>query len=368
MNASRGDHLELLVRRVRRFVGMLVTVLGLIGAGYWYTQVLQGEHYRGLADNNRLRRSQIKAPRGLIVDRNGRLLVENVPGYDLVLDRSLTRDLEGSIDFASSLLEVPRDEIAAKVEMVRATPAFRPVVVASDLTLQEVARVEVSSLEHPEFQVAVVQRRLYRNGPQTAHLLGYLSEITREELSSLGLTAGELVGRDGVEQAYDFRLRGENGDLEAVVDSRGRLVSEHSRKPARSGEQLRLDHRPAICKRRQPTCCGIRWVRWSRSIRGMERSARWCPCRALTPTLFISGLTPGDWDQLVRAPGKPLQNRAIQNTYPPGSVFKMVMGVAGLSEACDVTWQGGVLQRFHPVVRAYEAVLARWRTWLGQSP
>jgi penicillin-binding protein 2 len=331
-----GEHREALVERVRLLSQLFVALLATIAACFWFVQVVQGSHYRGLAENNRLRKVPIRAPRGIIYDRAGRALLENVPSYDLLLDPTRIRDLEASLGFAGELLGRPAEELRALLAREQAAGAgLGPVLLAENLRLSEVARFGVHSLEHPEFEVEVGHLRLYRHGEQTAHVLGYLGEVTATELEDAdgARDSGELVGRKGIEQRYDAELRGAAGQRVVVVDSRGRLLEEHLRQAARPGRDLRLTLDLELQQQTERAFAAdgkvgavVALDPRSGAVRALVSSP------AYNPNLFARRLAPEEWQALITSPHHPLQNRALQNTYAPGSVFKIVMAVAGLSE------------------------------------
>jgi len=181
------EHRDDLINRVRILSAVVTGILVVIATGFWFVQLVQGSYYRELAENNRLRKLPIKAPRGLIFDRNGRLLVENIPSYALMIDRSrATHHLDRSLAFAAEVLNRPVEELQDVMDRYRGTPVFQPVLLAENLNLSEVSRLGVQGLEYPEFEVEVQHLRLYRHGAQTASPLGYLGEVTaRRGLSRL---------------------------------------------------------------------------------------------------------------------------------------------------------------------------------------
>jgi len=328
-----GEHRETLVGRARWLTRSLLVLIGLIGAAYFVVQVLNGAAYRELAENNRLRRLTLEAPRGVIEDRHGRVLVENLPSYSLELDRSRSPDLAASLSFAARQLSVPLAELQAVMTRYRKVGLFQPVLLAENLSLPEVARFRVARLEHPEFEVEVTQRRFYRLGSDAAHLLGYLGEASPEELAAASgaLKPGDWVGRRGIERAYDARLRGEDGERVVVVDSRGLPVEEYGRRLGRPGQGLRLTLDAALqqeAERLMADKVGAVVALDPRdgSVRALVSSP------AYDPNLFARRLAIEDWRALVGDPRHPLQNRALQSAYSPGSVFKIVMAAAGLAE------------------------------------
>src|SRR3954451_8773488 len=137
------EHRDDLVSRVRVLTAVVTGLIVAISTGFWFTQLVQGDYYRELAENNRLRKLPIKAPRGLIFDRKGRLLVENVPSYNLMLDRSRAAHLDESLEFAAGVLDRPVEELRTLMQGYRAVPVFKPVLLAESLTLSQVARIGV---------------------------------------------------------------------------------------------------------------------------------------------------------------------------------------------------------------------------------
>ena len=328
-----GEYLEQMSTRLRRVAVLIGLLFVAVLIGYWYLQIVQASHYRRLSENNRLREAAMRAPRGLITDRSGVRLVENIPSYNLLVDRSLSEDLASSLGFAARLLEREPDELTAVLERYQSTPRFVPVLIAEDLTLAQVARFEVASLEHPEFLIDVLQRRLYRHGAHTAHLLGYLGEADDRDIegSSGDLRAGDLVGQEGVEQAYDERLRGRDGERVLVVDSRGRTIEQFTRQAAQPGEALQLTIDLELQQEAQHLMAGKVGAVVAIDPRdGAVRALLSAP--SFDPNLFARRLQRRQWNELLEQPNNPLQNRAIHNTYAPGSVFKIVLALAGLSE------------------------------------
>lgn len=344
--------------RLRWLCGVLGVALAVVIGAYWYHQIIRAEHYERLAENNRLRVLRLDAPRGLIYDRSGRILVENTPTFRLMIDRSASSDLGASLAFAAGILGREERELRAALERHRGVAREVPVLLAEDLELTQVARFEVSEPEHPEFEISTSRRRLYRHSFQTAHVVGYLGEPTPAEHDrDDSLAAGDLVGRSGVELLRDRRLRGNHGERIVVVDSRGRLMGEDVRRAdAEPGESVTL----TIDLRLQQLAESLLADKAGAIVAldprdGAVRAMVSSP--SFDPNRFAGRLSQEDWDRIVDAPGKPLQNRAIQNTYPPGSVFKIVMAVAGLAE--------GLLDPEERVycsgaTRLYDR---RWRCW-----
>jgi len=329
------EHRDDLITRVRILSSIVTGLLVVIATGFWFVQLVQGDYYRELAENNRLRKLPIKAPRGLIFDRHGRLLVENIPSYNLMIDRSRAGHVDRSVAFAAEVLGRPVEELDEVMKRYAGLPDFHPVLLAENLTLSEVSRFGAFSLEYPEFEVEVQHLRLYRHGAQTAAPLGYLGEVTQEEVErSNGLyEPGDMVGKKGIEQTYDSELRGKDGERVVVVDSRGELLEEYGRKQAVPGKNLTLAidldlQQEAAHQLDGPEKVGAIVAMDPRNgeILAMVSSP------SFNPNLFARRLQKDDWQALLDDPYHPLQNRVIQNTYSPGSTFKIVMATAGLTE------------------------------------
>jgi penicillin-binding protein 2 len=327
------EHRTPLVERIRLMGFVLVGLFLLVAAGFWSVQIAHGDYYRSLAESNRLRRIPIRAPRGLIYDRHGRLLVENIPSYNLMIDRSRAADLDRSLAFSAEVLGVPVEELGRRLEAHRGVPDFKPVPLAERLSLGQVARLGVSSLEMPEFEIDVEHRRYYRHGPQTGHVLGYLGEVSEERLKAYPdlYAPGDLVGLRGIEERFDRELRGRDGRVVVVVDSRGKVIEEFGRESARPGQNLTLTldlglQQEAEKQMRDRVGAVVALDPDSGEILALYSAP------AYDPNMFARGLSRQEWLDLLAAEHNPLQNRAIQNHHSPGSLFKIVMGVAGLTE------------------------------------
>ncbi len=345
--------------RLRWLCGALGLGLAVVLGAYWYHQIVRAERYERLAENNRLRVLRLDAPRGPIHDRSGRILVENTPTFRLMIDRSRSADLGASLALAAEILGRDERELRSALERHRGVPREVPVLLAEDLELNQVARFEVSVPEHREFEIATSRRRLYRHSFQTAHLVGYLGEPTpAEHARDDSLAAGDLIGRSGVELLRDRALRGTHGERTVVIDSLGRLmpVEDVRRIDAAPGESvvLTIDLRlQQLAESLLADKAGAIVALDPRdgAVRAMVSSP------SFDPNAFAGGLSQEEWESIVDAPGKPLQNRAIQNVYPPGSVFKIATAAAILASGPidpeETVYCGGA-------TRLYDR---RWRCW-----
>ena len=345
--------------RVRWLGGALGLALAIVASAYWFHQIVRAERYERLAENNRLRVLRLDAPRGPIHDRAGRILVENTPTFRLTIDRGATADLDASLAFAAEILDRDRRELRGALERHRGVARDVPVLLAEDLDLNQVARFEVAIPEHPEYGISTSRRRLYRHSFQTAHVVGYLGEPTPAEHESDGsLAPGDLIGRSGVELLRDRALRGAHGERTVVIDSQGRLmpVEDVRRIDAAPGESVILTIDLPLQQLAESLLADkvgaiVALDPRDGAIRAMVSSP------SFDPNGFAGRLSQEEWDRIVGAPGKPLQNRAIQNAYPPGSVFKIAMAVAalasGLIDPDERVHCGGATSIYN----------RRWRCW-----
>ncbi len=320
-----------LVQRLGWLIGASYVALLVVAIGYWRVQVVGGGRYLKMAENNRLRKLAVEAPRGWIYDRNHKVLAENVPRYNLLFDRTLAADRDESIAFGASVLGVEPAEIKRRLDAVRGTPLFKPAIAAEGLDLEAVARFGVEQLEHPEFAVAVAHRRLYRHAHQTAHLLGYLGEVTTSDLRRFPAryATADLIGKKGVERFYDSRLRGSGGEQVVVVDSHGRWIEEFQGQPAVRGQPLELTLDLDLQQEAAELLEGKVGAIVAIDPRQGEVLAL-VSAPGFDPNRFAARIDAEEWQELLDHPNDPFQNRTLQNRYPPASVFKIAMAFAAL--------------------------------------
>lgn len=324
-----------LQRRMRAVWLGFAALFGVYAGHFWYLQVVRSEEYRELADNNRIRTVAHPPLRGMIYDRNGSLMVHNRVSFNVLLNRDKA-DLQGSPP--ASLSRALGLETAVFAERLRAhhrRAPYEPVILKEDVDLAEVAYLEARREEYPAFSVGVEPRRQYPLGSVAAHLLGYLGEVSEAELArgevgDAGL--GDLIGKAGVERSYDALLRGRKGLRRVMVNSRGRLIRELDlyREPA-PGEDLAL----AVDLGMQRALAegfgdnaGAAVFLDARTSEVLALDSR----PAFDPNEFATHFSLERWNALMNNPRHPLQNRAVQSKYSPGSTFKVVVALAALEE------------------------------------
>lgn len=323
---------QALLRRIEISRMGVGTILSLLAIAYWFVQIARGDYYFSLSENNRIRAVKITAPRGYVLDRNGAPLVENEPAYTLHLYRREARDLETSIAFIVELLKLDPSQVRSRVERGRRDPEFVPISIAENLGIDEVAAVQARAIEHPEFAITVSQRRLYKHGGAAAHALGYLSEATPEQIKNAGTlySVGDWIGQKGIEGAYQQLLAGANGERRVIVDSHGREVAEANRMEATPGQNLflSLDVRLQDVAEeyfRDKVGTAVALDPETGEILALVSSPSY------NPNWFMRRVTASEWTSMLENPDRPLQNRAIQNMYSPGSVFKPFIAYGALA-------------------------------------
>jgi penicillin-binding protein 2 len=321
-------------RRLNWIYPSLLLLFILLGVRLWWLQILQGAEYKRLAEENRTRSIQVVAPRGSILDRNRTPLVDNRPSLNVVLYRELMKDLAGTTAFVTEKLGVSAADFSAQLRRSRRAGAYHPIVIKEDVSIEDVSVVEAQKREHPEIQLGPEPRRLYKFGNLAAHVLGYVGEVSEEDLSGNvfpGVQGGELVGRAGVERTYNQCLMGENGAREVMVDSIGRELGIVAEKDAVIGGDLQLTLDFDLQSRAESLLAGSVGAIIAMDPRNGEILAM-AGAPSFNPNSFSSRISPEEWSSLANNPDHPLQNRAVHNTYPPGSIFKLIVAEAGLEE------------------------------------
>ena len=323
----------------------VIFILALLGVRLYYLQLVRGQHYAEIAQNQRIRLLPILAPRGVIFDREGRPLVDSRPIYNVILSREDLRgqNLGSLAKPFSDALGLDFDILRERFEQVGAQPAFESVLVKQDATPGDISWVEAHELEYPELRVEQQPQRRYPSDGMLAHVLGYVGEVGAEQLKQQAykdknLKPGDVIGQSGLEQYYDEFLRGVDGYRKVIVDSRGRIQDEIEVVQPQPGHDLitTIDLDLQLMAEQQ--------LRDSSTKRGVLVAVNpnngellaLASAPTFDPNLFSQriGTKEGraEYVALLNDPDKPLINRAIQSRYPPGSTWKIPMAVAGLQQ------------------------------------
>jgi penicillin-binding protein 2 len=316
-------------RRLNWLYPLLIVLFAALGTRLWWLQILQGAAYERLAEQNRIRSIQVVAPRGPILDRNRIPLVDNRPSLNILLYREMMKDPAVTAEFVAGKLGISADDLAAQLRRNRRAGSFQPIIIKEDVRIEDVSVVEAYKWEHPEIQLGPAPRRLYRYRSLAAHVLGYVGEVSEEELANNTfpeIKGGDLVGKIGVERVYNQALTGQHGAREVLVDSLGRELGVVAEKDAVIGGDLTLTLDYYLQAQAEALLDGSIGAIIAMDPRSGEILAM-AGAPAFDPNTFKE-----DWAVLKNDPKHPLQNRAVQNMYPPGSIFKLVMAEAGLDE------------------------------------
>ena len=307
-------------------VAFLVLLLRL-----WYLQILEGDRYFALSTNNRLRIRPVEAPRGFILDRNGEILVENRPTFDLYAtpeDLTNPREVVGTL---AKILGVSPSEIEARLREGRERP-YQPLLIRKDLDEHMMVAVEERRLDLPGISLHVRPIRAYPSGGAAANLLGYVSEVNQPQLAReeyQDFRPGENIGQAGVERRFDAFIRGLDGGEQVEVDARGRALRLISRIEPRSGSNIYLtvdkriqDAAEAAMGDKKGTVVAMNPT--TGEILAMVSHP------SFDPNLFAQRISGDEWRQIATDVDHPMANRAFQAQYPPGSIFKLMVAIAGL--------------------------------------
>jgi len=303
-------------------------------AGLWNLQILNRGYYNDLAEKNQVRSITLVAPRGKILDRNGQILVDNRPSFTLSVIREHLSSIENAIELLASGLNLEVDSLKSQVEKHRRQPSYLPIVIKEDMTAADVAFIESHRLEFPGLDIIRQPRRFYREGPLAAHLLGYVGEISEKQVGTEEFRyckPGDFIGKAGVERVYNRILTGVDGQKRVIVDSRGREVALLDTIEPVPGGDLRLTIDLDIQRAAENGFGEKGGAAVSLDPRSGELLSL-VSRPAFDPNSFSSRISKREWVDLINDPRKPMQNRAIQSHFPPGSVFKIIMTIAGLQE------------------------------------
>ncbi|HOX20290.1 MAG TPA: penicillin-binding protein 2 [Gemmatimonadales bacterium] len=314
----------------------VATFLVLVVA-FFRTQVVQHERFRVRAEKNRLRIVPLVAPRGIIYDRNGLIIAENVPGYAIKLLAPSQDSLHAVLARFREVVPLDTSEVGGIMSRYRQAP-YQPVLVVGNGTFEMVSRLEEHRAVLPGLVIQSEPRRYYPDGPAVAHLVGYVGEVSERDLESdrfPGAQLGTVVGRAGLEQEYDKELRGRPGVHYVEVNARGRLVREENVAPALAaipGEAIRttidLTLQRYIDSLWQAAAPGVRGSMVALTPTGEVLALYSAP--GYDPNAFVGGISTEEWRRLNDDPARPLLDRAIQTRYPPASPFKLATAAMAL--------------------------------------
>ncbi|MFQ5627521.1 MAG: penicillin-binding protein 2 [bacterium] len=330
MNILREiSHNRLLMLRIG-----LGTVFALLLARFFFVQILESDRYMAASEENRIKQIELKPTRGLIRDRFNKILVDNRPAYSVYAIPNELRSIDTTFSVLSEILNKPVDELKRKLKR-RKRGAFQKVKLDRHINFQKLARIEERKLDLPGIFYDIEPRRFYPGGVLAPHLFGYLGEISEKELGRLhkkGYERGDVIGIKGVEKIYEFEMRGDEGFRFIEVDALGREVQVLGYLQ----EKLPIPGKDVVL-----TIDASLQQMLEQKMKGKRGGAVVLNCQngqiiALVskpdydPEIFAKPISPAVWDTLINNPDKPLYDRMVQGLYPPGSVYKIILAIAGL--------------------------------------
>ena len=339
------DHNQNLGLRVGAIQALVFVLLTLLGARLYYLQIVRGEYFSERAESQRVRLIPIPAPRGAIFDRNGKLLVDSRPTYNVVLSNEPLKsvNVNDRVDDYSYGLHMDREFVVERLNLIKKQNEFEAMVLKENADMHDIAWVEAHSLEFPELRVELQPQRFYPLGETLAHVVGYVGEISPTQLESdeyrdKGFRPGDIIGKGGLEQYYDEYLRGKPGYRKVLVDSRGRVQSELQVMPPQSGQDLvttidldlqnEAEYQLATSVTKRGTV--IAMDPNNGEILAMASAP------SFDPNVFVRGSSSPEGRKRIAAywqdEKRPLYNRAIQGRYPPGSTWKIPESVGALQQ------------------------------------
>jgi penicillin-binding protein 2 len=307
-----------------------------LAIAFWVFQVAQHEKFREMAENNHLRRVPLPAPRGVLFDRHGAVLVENRNTFNIALVREQSGNIGETLRILAAATGVDEAKLVETVNRRRREPSYRPIVLIENATLPQVVAFRARKWELPGIIMQEVPARRYPSSDFGAHLFGYVSEVSEAELKRAeyaDVQPGAMVGKAGIEQSYNKLLMGTDGDKLVVVNSRGREIDEGQTQDPVEGRRLQLTIDADI---QRATEEGFRHFGYNGAAVILDpRSGEvlsFVSLPAYDPNQFAGGIDVANWQALTNNELKPLQNRALQGRYSPGSTFKIAVAAAAMEE------------------------------------
>lgn len=300
----------------------------------WHLQILNADDYLAKSENNRLRFVPVAASRGAILDRAGTVLVSNRPSFSLAVVPQEVRDKESLLTLLSTLLGLDRLDMSERWEKDKRRAKYYPIVLASNITRDQVEIVEENRLRLPGIEIEMKPVREYTSSQLAAHLLGYIGEVTEKELNSEGFenyNPGDYAGKNGIERALENELHGIDGGRQLEVDARGRVLRTISESYPSVGNSVVLTIDAAVQKQAERAFGDLAGAAVVMDVTNGEILA-FVSNPGFDPSLF-SGKLPADiWQGYLDDKRHPLENKALSGQYPPGSTFKMITALAGLQD------------------------------------
>lgn len=351
--SSSEDDVRDYAQRFKLFYIYIGIVAIALTSRLWYLQIVEGHELRQYSEKNRIKENRIPAPRGLVLDRNGEILIDNTLGFNATISPQYATRLQETAEDLGKALDLDPSRIVNMVQQSRRRNGpFMPVRIKDNLSLDEVYKVKALRIENPGLDVEESILRAYPLGENGAQLLGYVGEISRSQLESMNrnlsigerLRQGDIIGQSGLEQVWDSELRGKDGLSYIEVDAHGRESPTEAPafvdlrpQPAIPGNDLKLtidkDIQRAAHKAmlEQNDRIGPR-IGATVAMKSNGEILAWVVSPSFDPNKFARGISSEVWSRLVNDPFKPLRNKPIQDHYSPGSTIKPFVALAALQE------------------------------------
>ena len=312
---------------------VIVGMIGLLLIGFWKLQVIDSDKYSQWADRNRIRSIPVIAPRGRMLDRDGRVLVDNYPSFSVLLLRDDPALVMKDLPLIADGLGVPINDLADQLDSARELPKFQPIVIKPEATPADVAFIESHRSDIPLLEMLMVHRRRYLPNGFMAHTSGYVGEVSEKQIedSNSKLRPGDFVGKSGLERQYNDMLQGTDGMRRVIVNSVGKEVDRLPTQEAIPGKQIQLTIDYDLQQVAEQSLGPRDGAVVALDPRSGEVLAM-VSHPAANPNDFAVRISNKEWKDLNDDPDKPMLNRAIQAQLAPGSVFKIIMATAMLED------------------------------------
>lgn len=332
--------------RATQVANIIVFCFGIVFIRLWYLQIYKGELYHKFSIQNRLRKEVIRAPRGMIYDRNAQRLVDNIPRFDAILTRQFLSNKEQTLKRLGKILSMDQDSISKIIKKNSFQAKYRPIIIKKNISLAEVAQIETENAFLPGVSVDTFISREYVDKEIGAHLLGYISEISQQQLpkyrkrDNLDYKLGDFIGQFGIEEQMDKTIRGKNGFEYVEVDALGRkkkYINTDNLFQGIEDESPRPGKNLVLTIDRDMQNAGYKALEGkSGSVVAIDvetgQILTMISTPAFDPSQFSRGLTKEYWNSLINNVEHPLRDRNIQEHFPPGSTFKPFTAIAALEE------------------------------------
>ncbi len=331
-NSKIYEDLSLIKKRSLKVFLLVEILLVALAIYFWKIQIVDHDKYWHQSEANRIREVILPAPRGLIKDRDGKILADNIASFKASFIRENCENFDLFSLRVSRLLNIQENILKERIRKYKSWPQFKPIVFEDNLSLKEVSLIEGRKLEFPELVLQTEPKRFYPGDTFAAHTIGYLQELSEEEIKSSlhkERRLGDLVGRRGIEKMYDNLLRGQDGYYVETVDSLGRHIGMLEKRDPIQGYTLRLTIDSELQAKAEELLGGKEGAAVILNAQNGQVLAL-ASYPTFDPNKFINLFSPEEWQDLINNPEFPLENRAIRGLYAPGSVFKLVIALGGL--------------------------------------